>query len=111
MLVVMQMAQNPSFNQQIFILTIVIFAPLIIIIYMKEVVIVSAVRTPMGSFGGSLKAMTATQLGAVAIKGALVKAGIKPEQVQDVLMGCVIQANLGRLLQDKQQNLPAYQMK
>ena len=63
---------------------------------MKEVVIISAVRTPMGSFGGSLKGFTATQLGAVAIKGALTKAGIKPELVNDVLMGCVIQANLGQ---------------
>ncbi len=63
---------------------------------MKEVYIISAVRTPMGSFGGSLKALTATQLGAAAIKGAVAKAGIKPEQVQDVLMGCVIQANLGQ---------------
>jgi len=63
---------------------------------MKEVVIVAAVRTPMGSFGGSLKSMSATQLGAVAIKGAIEKAGIKPEMVQDVLMGCVIQANLGQ---------------
>lgn len=63
---------------------------------MKEVVIVSAVRTPMGSFGGGLKALSATQLGAVAIKGAIVKAAINPEQVQDVLMGCVLQANLGQ---------------
>lgn len=63
---------------------------------MKEVYIISAVRTPMGSFGGSLKSMTATQLGAVAIKGALTKAGVKAELVQDVLMGCVIQANLGQ---------------
>jgi acetyl-CoA C-acetyltransferase len=63
---------------------------------MKEVVIISAVRTPMGSFGGSLKALSATQLGAIAIKGAIAKAGIKPEQVQDVLMGCVLQANLGQ---------------
>ena len=63
---------------------------------MKEVYIISAVRTPMGSFGGSLKVLSATQLGAIAIKGALAKAGIKPEQVQDVLMGCVIQANLGQ---------------
>lgn len=62
----------------------------------KEVVIVSAVRTPMGSFGGVLKDLSATRLGAIAIKGALQKAGIKPEQVQDVLMGCVIQANLGQ---------------
>ncbi len=63
---------------------------------MKEVVIVSAVRTPMGSFGGSLKSLTATQLGAVAIKGALNKAGLSPDKVDDVLMGCVIQANLGQ---------------
>jgi len=63
---------------------------------MKEVVIVSAVRTPMGSFGGSLKNLSATQLGAVAIKGAVSKAGISSEQVQDVLMGCVLQANLGQ---------------
>ncbi|MFZ1528411.1 MAG: acetyl-CoA C-acyltransferase [Ferruginibacter sp.] len=63
---------------------------------MKEVYIISAVRTPIGSFGGSLKGFSATQLGAVAIKGALQKAGLKPEQVNDVLMGCVIQANLGQ---------------
>jgi acetyl-CoA C-acetyltransferase len=63
---------------------------------MKEVVIISAVRTPMGSFGGSLKSLSATQLGAVAIKAAINKAGINPQQVQDVLMGCVIQANLGQ---------------
>lgn len=50
----------------------------------------------MGSFGGSLKAVSATQLGATAIKAAVSKAGIKPEQVQDVLMGCVMQANLGQ---------------
>ncbi len=63
---------------------------------MKEVYIISAVRTPMGSFGGTLKGFTATQLGAFAIKGAIEKAGIKPDLVNDVLMGCVIQANLGQ---------------
>ena len=63
---------------------------------MKEVYIISAVRTPMGSFGGLLKDLPATQLGATAIKGAVAKAGIKPEQIQDVLMGCVLQANLGQ---------------
>jgi acetyl-CoA C-acetyltransferase len=62
----------------------------------KEVYIISAVRTPMGSFGGSLKDFTAPKLGAVAIKAALEKAGLQPNQVQDVLMGCVIQANLGQ---------------
>jgi acetyl-CoA C-acetyltransferase len=63
---------------------------------MKEVYILSAVRTPMGSFGGSLKDFSATQLGAIAIKGAIEKAGIKASDVEDVLMGCVIQANLGQ---------------
>ena len=63
---------------------------------MKEVVIISAMRTPIGSFGGSLKDISATRLGAAAIKGALQKAGIRPELVQDVLMGCVLQANLGQ---------------
>ena len=58
----------------------------------KEVYIISAVRTPMGSFGGGLKEFTATKLGAIAIKAALEKAGLQPNQVQDVLMGCVIQA-------------------
>ncbi len=63
---------------------------------MKEVYIISAVRTAIGSFGGSLKDLSATQLGAIAIKGALEKAGVKPELVQDVLMGSVMQANLGQ---------------
>lgn len=63
---------------------------------MKEVYIVSAVRTPIGSFGGSLKSLSATQLGAIAVKAAVSRAGLKPEQVQDLLMGCVIQANLGQ---------------
>ena len=63
---------------------------------MKEVYIISAVRTPLGSFGGSLKGFTATQLGAIAIKGVIEKAGIATTDVDDVLMGCVIQANLGQ---------------
>ena len=62
----------------------------------KEVYIISAVRTPIGSFGGSLKDIPATKLGAMAIKGAVEKAGIDPVLVQDVLMGCVLQANLGQ---------------
>ena len=63
---------------------------------MKEVYIISAVRTPIGSFGGSLKDIPAPKLGAIAIKGAIEKAGIQPTDVQDVLMGSVIQANLGQ---------------
>ena len=62
----------------------------------REVYIVSAVRTPIGSFGGSLKDFSATQLGAIAIKAAVERAGIQPQQVQEVLMGCVLQANLGQ---------------
>lgn len=62
----------------------------------KEVVIVSAVRTPIGAFGGALKDISATRLGAIAIKGALDKAGVRTAQVQEVLMGCVLQANLGQ---------------
>ncbi|MBR2647757.1 MAG: acetyl-CoA C-acyltransferase [Sediminibacterium sp.] len=62
----------------------------------KVVCIVSAVRTPMGSFGGSLKDFTAPQLGAIAIKGAIEKAGIDGKIVDEVLMGCVIQANTGQ---------------
>jgi acetyl-CoA C-acetyltransferase len=63
---------------------------------MNEVVIVAAVRTPMGSFGGSLRSLSATQLGALAIKGAVEKAGIDAALVTDVFMGSVLQANLGQ---------------
>ena len=63
---------------------------------MKEVYIVSAVRTPVGAWGGSLKDFSATKLGAIAIKGAIERAGISPSDVDDVLMGCVMQANLGQ---------------
>lgn len=62
----------------------------------KEVYIISAVRTPIGSFGGSLKEISATQLGAIAIKAAVEKAGIQASDVQEVLMGCVLQAGLGQ---------------
>ncbi|WKN32518.1 acetyl-CoA C-acyltransferase [Porifericola rhodea] len=63
---------------------------------MEEVYIVSAVRTPIGSFGGSLSALSAIELGAVAIKGALQRAKLEPQQVQEVLMGNVVSANLGQ---------------
>ncbi len=63
---------------------------------MKEVVIVAAVRTPIGSWGGSLKDFSATQLGSIAIKGALEKAGVNPADVNEVLMGAVMQANMGQ---------------
>ena len=63
---------------------------------MKEVVIVSAVRTPIGSFGGSLSTISATKLGSIAIKGAIEKAGIDKNIVDEVFMGNVLQANLGQ---------------
>src|SRR5207249_1398376 len=62
----------------------------------NTVYIVSAVRTPIGSFGGVLKEVSATQLGAIAVKSALAKAGVQPEQIDEMLMGCVLQANLGQ---------------
>ena len=63
---------------------------------MKEVYIVGAARTPMGSFLGALSSVPATKLGATAIKGALDKAGVSADQVQEVLMGNVLQAGLGQ---------------
>ncbi|MDZ5253145.1 acetyl-CoA C-acetyltransferase [Clostridium sp. LIBA-8841] len=63
---------------------------------MREVVIASAVRTALGSFGGSLKDVPAVDLGALVIKEALNKVGVKPECVDEVLMGNVIQAGLGQ---------------
>ncbi|QAT43900.1 acetyl-CoA C-acetyltransferase [Aminipila luticellarii] len=63
---------------------------------MREVVIVSAARTPIGSFGGTLKDVPTRTLGAVAVKGAIERAGIKPEQVDEVVMGCVLQGGLGQ---------------
>lgn len=63
---------------------------------MREVVIVSAARTPIGSFGGSLKDIPTRKLGAIAIKGAVEKAGIKPEMVDEVIMGAVLQGGLGQ---------------
>ncbi|MDA9573221.1 thiolase family protein [Flavobacteriaceae bacterium] len=63
---------------------------------MKEVVIVSAVRTPIGSFLGSLSKVPAPELGAVAIKGALDKINLDPKEVNEVLMGHVVQAGVGQ---------------
>jgi acetyl-CoA C-acetyltransferase len=65
---------------------------------MREVVIVSAVRTPIGSFGGSFKDIPAVKLGAVAAKGALERANVKPEMVDEVIFGNVLQAGIGQNL-------------
>src|ERR1700710_1989754 len=63
---------------------------------MKDVVIVAATRTPIGSFGGSLAPLSATQLGAIVIKSAVERAGLKPDQIQEVFMGNVLSANVGQ---------------
>jgi len=63
---------------------------------MREVVIVSAVRTAIGSFGGSLAQFSASELGGFAIKAAVEQAGLKPDQIQEVYMGNVLSANLGQ---------------
>ncbi|MFC7392173.1 acetyl-CoA C-acetyltransferase [Scopulibacillus cellulosilyticus] len=62
----------------------------------QDAVIVSAVRTPIGNFNGSLKDISAVKLGALVIKSAIEKAGVKPEQVDEVIMGNVLQAGLGQ---------------
>jgi acetyl-CoA C-acetyltransferase len=62
----------------------------------KEAVIISAVRTPVGKFLGALKSFKATDLGAIVIREAVKRAGVKPENVDEVIMGCVIQAGLGQ---------------
>jgi acetyl-CoA C-acetyltransferase len=62
----------------------------------EEVYILSAARTPIGSFGGSLSSVHAAKLGAAAIQGALRKSGVTSDQVQEVFMGNVVSANLGQ---------------
>ena len=63
---------------------------------LNEAVIISAARTPVGKFLGSLKGFTAPELGAIAVRESVKRAGIKPEDVDEVIMGCVIQAGLGQ---------------
>ncbi len=62
----------------------------------KEAVIISAVRTPVGKLLGALKSLKATDLGAIVVREAVARAGVKPEDVDEVIMGCVIQAGLGQ---------------
>jgi acetyl-CoA C-acetyltransferase len=63
---------------------------------LNEAVIISAARTPVGKFLGSLKGFTAPQLGALVVRESVKRAGVKPEDVDEVIMGCVIQAGLGQ---------------
>lgn len=65
-------------------------------LHLKDVVIASAVRTPMGSFLSSLSSLPATRLGSVAIEAAVSKAGLKPEDIDEVYMGNVLQAGQGQ---------------
>src|SRR6266576_6114630 len=62
----------------------------------KEAVIISAVRTPVGKFLGALKGFKATELGAIVVREAVKRAGVNPADVDEVIMGCVIQAGLGQ---------------
>jgi acetyl-CoA C-acetyltransferase len=63
---------------------------------LNEAVVISAARTPVGKFLGSLKSFSATQLGSIVVRESVRRAGIKPEDVDEVIMGCVIQAGLGQ---------------
>jgi len=63
---------------------------------LNEAVIISAARTPVGKFLGSLKGFSATELGAIVVRESVKRAGIRPEDVDEVIMGCVIQAGLGQ---------------
>ena len=63
---------------------------------LNEAVIISAARTPVGKFLGSLKGFSATELGSIAVREAVKRAGVRPEDVDEVIMGCVIQAGLGQ---------------
>ena len=63
---------------------------------MKEVYVVNCCRTAIGSFGGSLKDVPAAEMGAVVMKEALNRAGVKPEQVDEVMFGCILTAGLGQ---------------
>src|SRR5215210_8226766 len=62
----------------------------------NEAVIISAVRTPVGKFLGALKSFKATELGAIVVREAVKRAGVNPEDVDEVIMGCVLQAGLGQ---------------
>ena len=63
---------------------------------MKEVVIIDAVRTPVGSFGGALTGVPAVELGTIVVKELIRRTGIDPAQVEELIFGCVLQAGLGQ---------------
>ena len=63
---------------------------------MKDLYIVNCCRTAIGSFGGSLKDVPAAEMGAIVVKEALNRAGVKPEQVDELMFGCILTAGLGQ---------------
>src|SRR5947209_6232122 len=63
---------------------------------MKDAVILSAARTPVGKFQGALSPFTAPELGAIAVRAAVERAGLEPSQIDEVILGCVLQAGLGQ---------------
>ena len=68
---------------------------------LDDVVITSALRTPIGTYKGSLKDLSADKLGALAIKEAIYKSNVKPDQIDEVIMGHVLTSGLGQILRDK----------
>ena len=74
---------------------------------MSEVVIVSAVRTPIGKFQGSLQSYTSPQLGALVVREAVRRAAVEPAKIDDCIMGCVLQAGVGQARLVRPPSLPA----
>src|SRR5215468_12317574 len=66
------------------------------LLVMRQPVIISATRTSIGKFQGALKPYTAPQLGSIVVRAAVERAGLDPSQVDEVIMGCVLQAGLGQ---------------
>jgi acetyl-CoA C-acetyltransferase len=73
-----------------------LLTPLVAQSQINDVYILSAARTPVGSFNGALKKLSAPALGVVAVKAAIERAGLKPEQIEEVYMGNVLQGNVGQ---------------
>ena len=78
---------------------------------LQEAVIVSAVRTAIGTYGGGLAEMSATKLGEICIRAALERADLKPMQVDEVIMGNVLQAGLGRIQHGRRRSTRDYPWK
>ena len=77
--------------------------------YLNRAVILAGARTAFGKFGGSLSALSASDLGAIAIKGALEKANISPDEVNEVILGSVLQGDRAKFLQGRLRSKQIYQ--